>query len=91
MDDPLVDDPPSDPPKPASTGFRGKRAKKNHLHQKKRKRARSAPTTAAAQEALAPIEPAQEVMPRAIRQRLETKGAKKKASNSELESTSACH
>jgi DNA polymerase sigma len=31
-------------------------------------------------------EPAQEVMPRALRQRLETKGAKKKASNSELES-----
>ena len=72
------------PPKPPSKGFRGKTAKKNNLHQKKRKRARSVAPTAPAQDAAS--DPTEEMPARTIRQRLETKGAKKYATNSELQS-----
>ncbi|KAL7502690.1 hypothetical protein ACHAXN_000958 [Cyclotella atomus] len=75
---------PSVPPKPASKGFCGKTAKKNTLCQKKRKRVRSVCLTATAQDVAS--DPAEAVPARTIRQRLETKGAKRKATNSEVQS-----
>jgi hypothetical protein len=74
-----MNDPQSAPAKPASTGFHGKTAKKNTLHQKKRKRSSAGRT-----EDSAPV-PQNDPPRPTIRVTLEAQGAKRKLTTSKLQ------
>ena len=76
-----MNDPPSAPAKPASTGFRGKTAKKNTLHQKKRKRSSAG---AGRMEDSAPVRQNDPPRPR-IRVTLKAQCAKRKLATSKLQ------